>query len=131
MFFKHTNTKYKRKINENVTAKSYTLLTETGGWLGQIILTSDGLFSGVTDYGNCGYAWRSYGDKDFRQFIIGLNVSYFGQKMYQGMAYMAYGKKYEQACNRFAEKILPALQKVLTEELESELSFPTPKEGNK
>lgn len=105
---------------EKVTARSYSLRTESGGWLGQIVLTSDGMFSSVTDYGNMSFAWRAYGDKDFRQFITGLNVSYFGGKMYQGMAYMTYGKKYEKACMRFAEEILPALQKALKEELELE-----------
>lgn len=107
---------------EKVTAKSYTLRTETGGWLGQIVLTSDGMFSAVTDYGNMSFSWRNYGDKDFRQFLVGLNVDYFGGKMYQGMAYMTYGKKYEQACRRFAKEILPPLQKALKEEIESEIN---------
>jgi hypothetical protein len=105
---------------EQITAKSYTLKTETGNWLGQIVLTSDGMFSAVTDYGNMSFAWRNYGDKDFRQFLVGLNVNYFGSKMYQGMAYMIYGKKYDKACLRFAEMILPPLQAILKEELESE-----------
>jgi len=103
-----------------VIAKSYTLRTESGSWLGQVVLTDDGMFSAVTDYGNMSYAWRHYGDGDFRKFIIGLNTDYFGGKMYQGMAYMIIGRKYELACNRFAEKILPALQSVLKQELESE-----------
>lgn len=59
---------------ETVTAKSYTLYSEDGQWLGQVVLTSDGLFASVTDYGNLSYAWRSYGDKDFREFICSLNV---------------------------------------------------------
>ncbi len=105
---------------ENVTAKSYTLIKENGVWLGQIVLTNDGMFSGITDYGNCGFAWRHYGGGDFRQFLITLNIDYFGGKMYQGMAYMIYGKKYEQACMRFAKEILPALQEVLKKEIESE-----------
>lgn len=105
---------------EQVTAKSYTLKNEDGSWLGQIVLTSDGMFASVTDYGNLSYAWRRTGMDDFRNFLIGLNVGYFGTKMYTGMAYMIYGKKYEKACDRFAEKILPALQKVLREELEKE-----------
>jgi len=79
------------------------------------------MFSAVTDYGNMSFAWRAYGAGGFRQFIISLNVAYFGSKMYQGMAYMIYGKKYEKACHNFAENILPALQKVLKKELESEL----------
>jgi hypothetical protein len=94
---------------------NYNLQTENGSWLGQIVLTSDGMFSAVTDYGNMSFAWRSFGD-DFKLFLIGLNVPYFGQKMYQGMAYMVYGKKYEKACMRFAEEILPALQKALKSE---------------
>jgi hypothetical protein len=105
---------------EIVTAKSYTLRNEDGSWLGQIVLTSDGMFSGVTDYGNAGFAWRSTGEKDFRDFLISLNVEYFGGKLYQGIAYMIYGKKYEQACRRFAEKILPPLQKVLKAEMQLE-----------
>jgi hypothetical protein len=106
-----------------VTSKSYTLKTDSGQWLGQVVLTSDGLFASVTDYGNLSYAWRAYGDMDFRAFIVSLNVGYFASKMYTGLAYIAHGKQYDKACDRFAEKILPALQKVLKEELESELSF--------
>jgi len=105
---------------DKVTAKSYTLYSENGQWLGQVVLTSDGLFASVTDYGNLSYAWRSYGDKDFREFICSLNVDYFGTKLYTGMAYIVYSKKVEQACNRFAQKILPALQKALREELDQE-----------
>ncbi len=97
-------------------AKSYTLRDENGQWLGQVVLTNDGLFASVTDYGNLSYAWRSYGE-DFREFICGLNTGYFGSKLYTGIAYIAYGKKIEKACNRFAEKILPPLQKILREEI--------------
>jgi len=107
---------------KNVTAKSYTLLSESGGWLGQIILTSDGMFASVTDWGNLSFAWRSYGDKDFREFLISLDVPYFGGKMYQGNTYILYSKKCQEACMRFAEKILPPLQKLLKEELELEKS---------
>lgn len=107
-------------MEKKVIAKSYTLYSEDNQWLGQIVLTSDGLFASVTDYGNLSYAWRAYGNRDFRDFICSLNVDYFGTKLYTGMTYILYGKKCEQACNRFAQKILPALQKVLKEELEQE-----------
>lgn len=100
-----------------ITAQSYTLYTESGSWLGQIVLTSDGMFASVTDYGNLSYCWRSYGPGEFKKFLCGLNVDYFATKMYTGMAYILYGKKCEQACKRYAEKILPALQKLLREEL--------------
>lgn len=105
-----------------VKSKSYTLRDENNQWLGQIVLTNDGFFASVTDYGNLSYAWRSYG-KDFREFICSLNVQYFGSKLYTGMAYILYSKECEKSCERFAEHILPALQKVLREELERGDSF--------
>lgn len=107
-------------MEKEITSKSYTLHGEHGEWLGQIVLTSDGMFASVTDYGNLSYAWRSYGDKDFRQFMASINTGYFATKLYTGMSYILYGRKCEQACERFAEKILPPLQKLLKEELESE-----------
>ena len=102
-------------MNE-VKAKSYTLRDENG-WLGQIVLTSDGMFAGVTDWGNLSFAWRSFGD-DFRAFLLTLNTDYFGSKMSTGLGYIIYSNKVSKACDRFAEKILPALQKVLQEEIE-------------
>lgn len=95
--------------------KSYTLRDDRGNWLGQVVLTDDGMYASVTDYGNFSFAWRSYGD-DFPAFIRGLSIDYFATKMYTGMTYIAYGKKIEQACQRYAEKILPALQEALKQE---------------
>jgi hypothetical protein len=103
---------------ETVTAKSYTLYTEEGHWLGQVVLTSDGMFASVTDYGNFSYTWRSYGQQEFKEFLLSLNTSYFATKMAGGMAYVAIGRKIDKAADRFAEMILPALKKVLREELE-------------
>lgn len=105
-------------MGKEIISKSYTLRSESGEWLGQVVLTSDGMFASVTDWGNLSYAWRHFGD-DFKTFILGLNTQYFGDKLYTGMSYILYGKKCEQACRRFAEKILPALQKALREEIES------------
>jgi hypothetical protein len=100
-----------------IHTKNYSLYTEDGQWLGQIVITSDGMFASVTDYGNLSYAWRSFGKEDFRKFLSEINVDYFGTKLYTGMTYILHTRKCEQACHRFAEKILPALQKVLKEEL--------------
>jgi len=100
-----------------IKSKSYTLRSEDGSWLGQIVLTSDGMFASVTDYGNLSFGWRSTGEEDFRKFLIRLNVEYFGGKMYQGNTYILYSKKCEQACKRFAEKILPPLQKLLQQDV--------------
>ena len=98
-----------------IKAESYTLRDESGGWLGQVVLTNDGMFACVTEWGNLSYAWRAFGE-DFKKFLIGLNVGYFGSKMVAGLAYTAYNKKVSASCMRFAEKILPALQSVLIEE---------------
>lgn len=106
-----------------VKSKSYTLFGDDGEWLGQIVLTNDGFFGSVTDYGNLSYAWRNYSDQDFRKFICNLNIDYFGSKLYTGMAYILYGKNCEKACHRFAEKILPPLQKMLREEIEQGNTF--------
>jgi hypothetical protein len=105
---------------KEITARSYTLRTESGGWLGQIVITSDGMFSAVTDYGNFSFAWRSTGEDDFREFLVDLGVDYFSRKMAMGMSYVVHGRKIDKACDRFAEEILPAFQKILKAELESE-----------
>lgn len=102
---------------ETVKSKSYTLRSENGGRLGQVVITSDGMFASVTDWGNLSYSWRSFGE-DFRAFLTSINTSYFAGKLYAGIAYTASGRKVEQSCARYAERILPALQKVLKEELE-------------
>ena len=100
---------------EKIIAESYTLNDERGNWLGQVVLTNDGMFASVTDYGNFSYAWRAYGD-DFKKFILGVSVDYFASKMSGGFAYVAYSKKIDAGAKRFAEKILPALQNKLREE---------------
>ena len=105
-----------------IKSKSYTIRSESGSWLGQIVLTSDGMFSAVTDYGNLSYAWRSFGN-DFREFLLSLNVDYFGSKMQNGLSYIAYSNKTTKACQLFAEQILPAIQKVLRDEIKRGESF--------
>ena len=106
-----------------IKSRSYTLRTDSGQWIGQIVLTSDGMFASVTDYGNLSYAWRSFGNEDFRKFLTEINVDYFASKLYGGISYISYGKKIELACQRFAEKILPPLQILLRAEIENNVQF--------
>jgi hypothetical protein len=106
-----------------IKTKCYTLWGSNNEWLGQVVLTSDGMFASVTDYGNLSYAWRAYGDKDFRRFLASLNVDYFGSKLYTGMSYILHGKKCQEACNRFAQKILPPLQLALKNEIENGIDW--------
>ena len=93
-----------------IKLSNYHLRSEDGQWLGQIVLTSDGMYASVTDWGNFSFCWRSFGD-DFKKFLCGINEEYFAQKMENGMSYQA--KMNKGACKKYAEKILPELQKVL------------------
>jgi hypothetical protein len=40
--------------------------------------------------------------------------------MFSGMSYITSSTKVEKACKKFAEKVLPALQRVLKEEAEAQ-----------
>ena len=101
-----------------VKSWSYTLRCDDV-WLGQVVITEDGMFAGVTDYGNFSFAWRAMGE-DFKKFLMRISPGYFGSKMAEGMAYVVLNKKVDKACNVFAEKILPALQEQLRLEAASE-----------
>lgn len=107
---------------DKVNAKSYTLRDDQGFWLGQVVLTNDGAFMSITDWGNFNFAWRHFGKGDFREFLSEVGQDYFAGKMYNGISYVANGRKIEAACKRFAEKILPALQATLKIELEKEVN---------
>lgn len=100
----------------NIKSKSYTVRGKHGEWLAQIVLTSDGMFASVTDYGNLSFAWRNPGE-DFRRFMATINVEYFGTKLFSGMSYILHDRKTEKACQKFAEMILPPLQELLKIEL--------------
>jgi len=102
-------------MNEKIELWSYTLRSESGSWLGQIVLTSDGMFGSVTDYGNFSYAWRHFGE-NFKDFIISLNVDYFASKMQNGLSYVCHNRQTERASETFAKEILPTLQDVLRKE---------------
>jgi hypothetical protein len=107
---------------EEITAKVYSLKTEKGGWLGEVVLTSDGMFAAVTDWGNFSYAWRAYGkDDSFQDFILSLNVEYFADKMEEGLSYIVHTMHSQKACHKFAEKILPALQEAIIERRKKEV----------
>ena len=105
---------------KEVTAKSYTLRTDDNSWLGSVVLTTNGSFMSITEYGNFAYNWNSTGCEDFREFLLKINIDYFGQKMFNGMCYISSSQQIRKSAMLFSEKILPTLQKVLRKELESE-----------
>src|SRR5260221_503321 len=102
------------RVSNKVNCESFHLYKE-GKWEGQIILTEDGMFSAFTDWGNFSYVWRHYGE-NFKDFLIGLDVSYFSGKIELGVAYQ--GKLNKGAARKFSEKILPLLQEYLVSEKE-------------
>lgn len=106
---------------EQITSESYTIRYPNGAWLAQIVITSDGMFAAVSDWGNFSFAWGSIGKTSFKDFLKDLGTDYFASKMMSGMSYVSSGKKVEKACTRFAEKVLPVFQKVLKEEEKSTL----------
>jgi hypothetical protein len=101
-----------------IESESITLYCNKGKWLGQIVITSDGMISGVTEWGNLSFAWRSFGEKtldNFKDFLLRIDCGYFSTKMFQGISYICHTEKVSSACDRYAMHILPALQKYLKE----------------
>lgn len=105
---------------EEKTVKVYDLRTKQNRWLGRVILTSDGSFMSITDWGNYNYLWDSTGCDDFRKFLLKLNTDYFGTKMFVGICDISSTNKSREKAMTFSEKILPDLQEVLRKEIESE-----------
>lgn len=100
--------------------RNYQLRTKEGSWLGRVILTSDGYFMSITDYGNFCNFWSNTGEKDFRRFILKLDVDYFGKKMFISITDISSTQQAERLAMRFARKILPPLQEAIRDELKLE-----------
>ena len=107
-------------MNEDIEIKMYTLRTDTGYWLGRIVLTSDGSFMSITDYGNYAYSWGGMGNEDIRDFILRLDIGYFASKMFNGECEISNTQKARGQAKIFAEKILPPLKEAIRQELELE-----------
>jgi hypothetical protein len=52
----------------------------------EVVITSGGFFASVSDYGNYAFAWRDFGDRDFRSFLLGAekDTDYFTKKLQHG-----------------------------------------------
>jgi hypothetical protein len=95
----------------------YELKNDNNVWLGDIVLAKGGMFASVTDWGNFSFSWCRYSElEEFKEFLLSINTGYFADKMVQGFAYIATSKKIDAGAKRFAEKILPALQKAIKSE---------------
>jgi len=47
----------------------------------EVVLTSNGMFATVSDYGNYAFAWRDTGCEDFRDFIVQMHADYLCSKI--------------------------------------------------
>ena len=59
----------------------YYLPSENGQGWAEIVLCSSGFFGAVSDWGNHSFAWRAFGDGDFREFVAGLDAGYLEGKL--------------------------------------------------
>lgn len=58
----------------------YDLRDEKGAWLGCVVISDDGFFSTVSDYGNYAYWWGGAGE-EFRRFLCRLEPDYICGKL--------------------------------------------------
>lgn len=67
----------------------YVLPSVDGEGWGEILISQNGMFAAVSDYGNYAYRWRGFGGGDFREFVAGLADSpeYLAEKLHPSKIY--------------------------------------------
>lgn len=67
----------------------YTLRSQNGSGWAIFVLTSEGYFSSVSDFGSYAFVWNHHGCKDFREFLLGSEKDphYFIGKLSPGKEY--------------------------------------------
>ncbi len=75
-----------RSAADHATVHRYYLPSENGEGWAEVVITLGGFFSAVSDYGNYAFAWRGFGDRDFRAFLLGAqrDHDYFTKKLQHG-----------------------------------------------
>lgn len=98
----------------------YHLKTDSGDWLAQIVLTSDGVMYVMSDWGNFNVCWRAYKSlESFKKFLLSINPYYFANNAISSNSYI-YGitKKTDAAARRFSLNVFVPFQKILIKEME-------------
>ena len=90
----------------------YDLFNTNEDWLGTVILTKDGLFSAVTDWGNFANSLLSDND-NLRESILEMDENDFSELVETDMELM-------DKSDCFSRNILPALKEAIKKELEDE-----------
>lgn len=67
------------------TTKTWSLVVRStaGGITGwaKVFIDSSGALAIISDYGNYAYHWTSWGERDFREFLLGIDDDYLGGKL--------------------------------------------------
>jgi hypothetical protein len=72
--------------NGSKQLRRYSLRTERGAWLAEVVISDDGYFSTVSDYGSYAYFW-SHAGCEFRGFLARLDADYLVGKIKPGYVY--------------------------------------------
>lgn len=72
--------------NGSTQLRRYNVRHENGSWLADIVISDDGYFSTVSDYGNYAYAW-THAEMEFRAFLAKLDADYLIGKIKPGHVY--------------------------------------------
>ncbi len=79
------------------TLRRYDLRTEERAWLARVVISDDGYFSTVSDYGNYAF-WWAHAEMEFRTFLCQLEPDYLCSKIAPGRVY--YGHETEKNVRR-------------------------------
>lgn len=66
--------------NGSKTLRRYNVRSDRGTWLGEFVISDDGFFATVSDYGNYAYAWTHAGC-EFREFLASIGPDYLLGKL--------------------------------------------------
>lgn len=56
-------------------------IKDRSGMWAKVFMDSKGALAIISDYGNFAYHWSDWGDRDFREFLLGLDDGYLGRKL--------------------------------------------------
>ena len=108
-------------VNFGVTAvgvSAYELFDKNQMKVARVILTGDGYMFAYSEWGNYAYYWPKCGD--IWNFIMGIEKTYFANKMMQSVADIYDYEKARTVTSLFAENVLPLLKEAIRIERRNE-----------
>lgn len=91
-------------------------------YLGQVVITSSGVFTAITDYGNLVVKFNILIGEKFKDYFLCIDNDYFVRMVLATDAFDFTGNKTKISCliYSFVSVILERLKKMLKEEIEAE-----------